>query len=407
MKSVCALLGEKLAHSYSPQIHALLGDYPYTLSEKRPEEVAYYLENGGWTGINVTIPYKKTVLPYMDELSPTAADTQSVNTVIRRPDGSLYGDNTDVYGFTHMVRLSGADVGGKKALVLGSGGSAQSVIYALKKLGANVVVISRSGENNYTNLDRHADARIIVNTTPLGMYPNNGAQALRLKQFGQLEAVFDLIYNPSRTALLLEADALGIPAYNGLTMLVAQAKRSSELFQDKKLDDDLIASVTARLSAQMQNVALIGMPGAGKSCAAKELSRLTGRRRLDCDAEIARRSGRTAAELIKSEGETRFRQLESEILADFSKQSGAIIDTGGGCVTVEGNYPLLRQNSVTVWLKRDLNELSTKGRPLSQTHGVEALYRMREPLYQRFCDLEIDVLDSAERTARAILDKLT
>ncbi len=406
MKVKCALLGERLAHSYSPEIHALLGDYEYTLSEKQPGEVADYLRCGDFTGLNVTIPYKQTVLAYMDELSPVAAATGSVNTVLRRADGSLFGDNTDVYGFTAMVHASGIDVRGKKALVLGNGGSAQSVIRALKALGANVTVISRSGENNYANLHRHADAGIIVNTTPLGMYPNNGQKALRLAPFDHLEAVFDLIYNPARTALMLEAEKMGVPAFGGLTMLVSQAKRSSELFTGRELNNTLVQSVTRRLSREMQNIALIGMPGVGKTSTAKALNALTGRKILDCDAEIQKRSGRTPAELIETSGESVFRALESEILADFSKQSHAILDTGGGCVTREENHDLLRQNSLIVWLKRDVSALETAGRPLSRQIGVQALYEARRPLYEQLCDLAVEVKDSAEQTAREIVAKI-
>ena len=400
------LLGEKLAHSYSPEIHAELGAYEYKLLERSPEEVPRELKEGDWTGINVTIPYKKTVIPYLSELSSTAREMGSVNTLLRKTDGSLFGDNTDVYGFEYLVRSSGIDVRDKKALVLGNGGSAQSVICALRKLGASVTVISRSGEDNYTNLERHADARLIVNTTPLGMYPDNGAQALSVKRFPALEAVFDLIYNPARTALMLEAEALGIPAYNGLKMLVAQARRSSELFTGKKLPDGIIAEISEKLRRKMLNIALIGMPGAGKSSVARELGRLTGRRVLDCDAEVLARTGKTPAEMIRQEGEGAFRRAESQILAELSKQSACVIATGGGCVTVEGNYPLLRQNSIVVWLRRDIDRLPTDDRPLSQALGPAALYERRKGQYARFSDIAVDALDTPARTAECILEKI-
>ncbi|MBQ3668431.1 MAG: shikimate kinase [Clostridia bacterium] len=400
------LLGEKLSHSYSPEIHAELGAYPYRLFEVEPENVERFLFEGDFTGINVTIPYKKTVLPYMDEVSDTVKATGSVNTVLKRKDGSFYGDNTDVYGFTQLVLKSGIDAGGKKALVLGSGGSSLSVVAALKKLGANVVVISRSGENNYQNLHLHRDARLIVNTTPLGMYPNNGAKALSLKSFDRPEGVIDLIYNPSRTALMLEADEMGIPAENGLYMLVAQAKRSSELFCASTIPDSETERIYRLLSRRMRNIALIGMPGSGKSTAAENLSRITGRPVLDCDAEFTRRYGNTPAEVIRLRGESAFRELETQILSDLSKHSAAIISTGGGCVTREENYRLLRQNSVTVWLRRELKHLSTTDRPISQAKGVESLYNERAPLYERFADVSAEVQAKPTDTASRILSAL-
>ena len=403
MKLKCGLLGEKLSHSYSPRIHAELGDYEYLLCEKAPEEVGDFIRHGDYAGMNVTIPYKKTVLGLMDELSPTARATGSVNTVIRRKDQSLFGDNTDVYGFTRLVEKSGANLKDKKVLVLGSGGSSLSVVHALNQMGARPVVISRSGENNYTNLSLHADARAVVNTTPLGMYPENGRQALSLTLFPHLEAVLDLIYNPARTALLLEADELGIPAENGLYMLVMQAKKSSELFTGVKIDDAKAEKVYSTLESEMKNIALIGMPGCGKSSVAEKLALLTNREILDCDGEVEHRSGLSAEKFILGRGETEFRKLETEILRDFSKRSGCILSTGGGCVTVEENYRLLKQNSFTVWLKRDPALLPTDGRPISRAEGVKALYAKRAPLYRRFADAEIEVGESTEETARAVL----
>ena len=233
----CGLLGEKLCHSYSPQIHAMLGHYEYTLYEKSEDELEQFLLHGVWSGINVTIPYKKKVLPYLSELSPTAAMIGSVNTIIRKADHRLYGDNTDVYGFMKMVEHSKISVENKKVLVLGSGGASASVVAALREMHAKPVVISRTGKDNYDNLYRHMDAEIIVNTTPVGMYPNAGVSPIDLSGFSFLSGVLDLIYNPVRTALLLQAEKLGIPCENGLYMLVAQAKRSAELFQGQVIPD--------------------------------------------------------------------------------------------------------------------------------------------------------------------------
>ena len=222
----CGLLGRKLGHSYSPQIHALLGNYSYQLFEKEPEEIGDFLKNGDFTGLNVTIPYKKEVIPFLDELSPAAARLGAVNTIVRR-DGKLIGHNTDYFGFRRLVQESGLQVAGKKVLVLGSGGASSTAVAVLQELGAKVTVISRSGENNYENLDRHADAAVIANTTPVGMYPNTGKSALSLDGFPRLEGVLDAVYNPARTQILLDAERRGLAAVNGLWMMVAQAKELS------------------------------------------------------------------------------------------------------------------------------------------------------------------------------------
>ena len=254
----CGLLGSKLSHSYSPQIHEYLGSYSYDLFEKEPEEIEDFIRNGDFDGINVTIPYKKDVIPFLDELSPAAVKMGSVNTVVRRADGSLFGHNTDYFGFTSMVYRSGISVEGKKVLVLGSGGTSNTAVKALEDLGAQVIIVSRTGENNYENLHLHRDASVIVNTTPVGMYPKTGVAPVDLKDFPKLEGVLDVIYNPAKTKLLLDAEELGLPHENGLWMLVAQAKEAAEYFGGKPLSDNLIETVYRKMSARMQNIVLIG-----------------------------------------------------------------------------------------------------------------------------------------------------
>ena len=403
----CGLLGQKLGHSYSPAIHGMLADYDYQLFEREPEQLEDFLKNGDWDGINVTIPYKKAVLPYCAELSDTARRIGSVNTIVRRPDGSLYGDNTDAYGFESLVGKSGIRVQGKKALVLGSGGASVTVVAVLKMLGAeSVTVISRGGEDNYDNLAKHAGARIIANTTPVGMYPNNGQAAVDLAQFPQCEGVLDVVYNPARTALLLQAEKLGIPCAGGLYMLVAQAKRSSELFTGSTIPDSEIGRIEKVLSGRMKNIVLVGMPSSGKSTLAAALGKKLGRTVYEADALIEQEAGMDIPVIFAQYGEEHFRALETEILGRLGKLSGAVISTGGGCVTREENYDLLHQNGTILWLQRGTEKLDKTGRPLSLKNNLNEMYRKREPMYRRFSDAAVDNNGSVEDTLAQLLEVL-
>ena len=404
MKS--GLLGRKLGHSYSPQIHALMGAYSYELFEREPEEIGDFVRNGDYTGINVTIPYKKDVIPYLDELSPMAKRMGAVNTIVRREDGSLYGHNTDYFGFSSMVQRSGITVCGKKVLVLGSGGASNTAVKVLQDMGANVIIVSRSGENNYNNLFLHRDASVIVNTTPVGMYPNTGVAALDLKEFPHLEGVLDMIYNPARTQLILDAENLQLPHENGLWMLVAQAKEAAEYFGKKALDDSIIATVHKKLTAKMQNIVLIGMPGCGKSTIGALLAQKTGRPLVDADKKIVELAGKTIPEIFAQDGEKCFRLWETKALEELGKQSGLVIATGGGCVTQQRNYPLLHQNSTIFWLQRDLNLLPTDGRPLSQKNNLSDMYKIRQPMYEYFADHIIDNNGDPYASVYTILEHL-
>ena len=403
----CGLLGEKLGHSYSPRIHRELADYDYALYEKAPAELESFLREGAWHGLNVTIPYKKTVIPLCDELSDTARTIGSVNTLLRREDGTIYGDNTDAFGFETLLgnTLPGG-VAGKKALVLGTGGASVTVCAVLRAHGAAVVPISRHGEDNYQNLDRHADAKILVNTTPLGMYPKNGVSPVELRAFPRLEAVLDVVYNPKRTALLLQAEARGIPCAGGLTMLVAQAKRASEIFQGRALPDSEIARVTRLLDGSMQNIILIGMPGCGKSTVGALLAQRLGRPCAEADREIEREAGMSIPRIFELEGEAGFRRRETAVLAELGKESHTVIATGGGCVTRAENYPLLHQNGRLVWLTRPVGELARGGRPLSENADLNAMYARRAPLYAKFADLTVKNTGTPEETVQTILEVL-
>lgn len=403
----CGLVGEKLGHSYSPAIHAMLADYEYKLYELSAQELPGFIKDGAWDGLNVTIPYKKTVLPLCDELSDRARRIGSVNTLVRRADGSIYGDNTDAYGFEALVRRSNIAVKGKKALILGSGGASLAVIAALEDMGAgSITVISRGGEDNYDNISRHSDADIIVNTTPVGMYPSTGAAAVDLESFPDCSGVLDIIYNPARTALVLQAERLKIPCAGGLYMLVAQAKRSSELFCGAEYDDKVIDSITAHLQNQMQNIVIIGMPGSGKSTVAAALGQLLHRPVYEADAMIAEKAGMSIPDIFAKEGEEGFRRLETQTLAELGKLSGAVISTGGGCVTREVNYPLLHQNGHIVCLERDIDKLPKDGRPISLRSDLHELYQKRLPMYRAFADMAVDNNGALEDTIRHICEVL-
>ena len=403
----CGLLGRKLGHSYSPMLHALLGDYEYLLYEREPDEVEGFIRSGAWDAINVTIPYKKAVVPFLDELSEGARALGSVNTIVRRADGTLFGDNTDVFGFTYMLRRSGVNPAGKKALVLGSGGASVTVQSVLRGLGAQVVVVSRSGADNYDNLSRHRDARLIVNATPVGMYPNNGISPIDLAAFPACEGALDLIYNPARTAFLLQAEALGIPHENGLSMLAAQAKRASELFTGKSLPDEDVERSIRAVEHTLQNIVLIGMPGCGKSTLARLLGERLNRPVVELDRLIEKTAGLSIPEIFAAQGESGFRVLETQALREAGRRSGAILSTGGGCVTRPENYPLLHQNGRIVWLRRDVSLLPTAGRPLSQARSPEVIYRERRPLYERFADRTVDNDGPIEKTLEQILEVIS
>ena len=404
---VYGLLGRTLRHSYSPQIHALLGDYEYRLFEVEPQDLEAFLKKREFGGINVTIPYKKDVLPYLSGISDNAKRIGAVNTIIVKEDGGLYGDNTDYDGFLCLVQKSGFQVKGKKALVLGTGGASLPISAVLSDLGAReVVFISRSGENNYQNLSRHADADLIVNTTPVGMYPNNLKAPLLLSEFPNLSGVLDIVYNPQKTKLILDAERLGIPAYSGLLMLVAQGKRAAELFLGHDIPDSETDRIFKKLSTEMQNIVLVGMPGCGKTTVGKALAEQLNRPFFDADEEILKRTGKSAEAWIEACGEAVFRQKETEVLESLCKQSGTVIATGGGAVTVPENADILRQNSIVFFINRDVSALPVEGRPLSKATALSEMYEVRLPLYRGVCDYEIAADGSVEAVVRRILEEL-
>ena len=385
------LLGEKLTHSYSPRLHAIFADYEYRLYQVAPENLEDFIKNGDWQGLNVTIPYKKTVLPYLADMSDRARKIGSVNVILKQADGTLYGDNTDYGGFAALVRRSGIAVRGKKVLVLGSGGASLTVCRVLEDMAAGEIrVISRSGEDNYGNLPLcHADADVIVNTTPVGMYPNAGASPVDLRIFPHLSGVIDIIYNPAKTALMLQAQRLGIPFAGGLYMLCEQAREAAEMFLGKKIPQRMTDKAFATLNSEMRNIVLIGMPGCGKTVIGKRIAALCGREFFDIDKEIEKKAGKSIPDIFASDGEEAFRLLETECCAEICSGTARVIATGGGVVTRERNRDILRQNSVVVYISRDLSRLATGGRPLSQAHSAGELYSERAPMYKEWSDIKI------------------
>ena len=397
------LLGEKLGHSYSPELHAFFGDYDYELFEVAPGDLGDFLRERDFQGLNVTIPYKTTVHDICEHLTEAAEAIGSVNTVVKQPDGTLLGDNTDAAGFEGMVWKSRVRVLGRKCLVLGSGGASLAVRYVLNKLGAGqVVVISRSGEDNYDNLDKHKDASVIVNTTPVGMYPKTGTAPVDLRDFPQCEGVLDIIYNPARTALIQQAEALGIPCLGGLYMLVEQARCASQVFTGKPLPAIRSKEAYSVMSRRKDNRILIGMPGSGKSTVGRILAERLGRPFVDCDTELEKRLGMTAGDYILKAGEEDFRAQETAILAQLGKESGLVIATGGGCVTRPENYPLLHQNGTIIFLERELSKLPKKGRPLSLRGNLQDMYTIRLPMYRRFADLIVPNDGDPEAVAKNV-----
>lgn len=399
------LIGEKLIHSFSPEIHGMLGDYDYQLYPLSAEELPGFMRENKLKGFNVTIPYKQAVIPYLDGLSDAAGKIGAVNTVIRREDGSLYGDNTDYAGFAQL--LGEGDWRGRKALILGSGGSSKTVRAVLEDRGCRAVIISRKGPEDYGGIARHFDADLVVNTTPVGMYPDVEHAPLSLRGFQKLRLVIDLIYNPARTALMLEAEQLGIPARGGMLMLAAQAHKAAQLWGLCGEDAGLPQQIADRLSKRTLNIALIGMPGCGKTVVGQKLAEITGRKFFDIDWMIEEKAGRSIPDIFADEGEEAFRRIETECLGKAAKGSGAVIATGGGVVTRARNLPLLRQNSRVVWLERPLNQLPVMGRPLSQSRSLEALYQERAPLYQAWSELSVQnivIEEAALQIKQAMLD---
>ena len=402
------LIGEHLPHSFSKTIHEKIGDYRYGLKELRPEELDAFMRRAAFKGINVTIPYKQVVIPYLDEISEQAQAIGAVNTVVNR-GGKLYGYNTDYFGMKALLGHAGIDPKGKKALILGTGGTSRTALAVLTDMGASEVhKVSRSGRDGaltYEEAGRdHADAQVLINTTPCGMYPNLDDCPVDLSAFPDLAGVIDAVYNPLRTTLVLEAEKRGIPAEGGLYMLVVQAVYAAELFLNRKIDSVVTERVYTEILNSKRNIVLTGMSRAGKTTVGALLAARLGREMMDTDQMIVGREQRAITDIFAAEGEAYFRDAESEMIGVLAPQNGLVIATGGGAVLRQKNVDALKKNGVIIFLDRPAEQiLPTDDRPLANTaEKVAALYEKRYPVYSAACDERV----VNDRTAEEVTEKI-
>lgn len=397
------LIGEKLGHSYSAEIHAMRG-LDYSLCEVEKKDLSAFVKNSPYKGFNVTIPYKKAVTEYLDGLSERAKALGAVNTV-DRCGGRLSGDNTDLGGLLYTFCRSKIDPSGGAAVVLGTGGAAQAAVFALKTLGAEKIYsVSRSGEINYGNYaERCADAKVLINATPVGMYPNIGQSPVNLKELPDIKGIIDLVYNPCRTALTAQAEELGIRAVNGLIMLAEQALLSEDIWLSRTHGAGEAEDIARALMRGKLNLVLTGMPSCGKTALGRLAARILNRKFFDADECFTEKFGAAPAAVISGKGEKVFRDMESIVIKELSLNSGAVIATGGGAVLRKENTENLKANGVIVYVKRDLEALSVSGRPLSERNGIEKLYRERKEIYERTADAFVLNAGSLENTAKEIV----
>ncbi len=403
------LLGRKLGHSFSPEIHRQLSKYSepydYQLYQVEPEDLEDFICKGRWSGLNVTIPYKTKVMKYCHEISPEALRIGAVNTLVKR-QGKIIGYNTDYYGFRNTVEASGATVKGAKCIVLGSGGASKTVTTVLSDMGAGeIILVSRDGKTgcDYEGIKEHKDATIMVNTTPVGMYPDTGNSPVYPGTFHRLEYAFDLIYNPLRTNFLCQARKSDIVGVNGLKMLVAQAKASAELFLGREIADEAMAKIEAQIGSEKENIVLIGMPGSGKSTIGKIIAEKTGKAFIDTDELIVKEAGMSIPDIFAFHGEEGFRQIEIKVIGSLVHHTGSVIACGGGVITREENYYSLAENGRIIFLNGPIDNLPTEGRPISQTVPLARLYAQRLPLYQGWCDEEINTENCTPEESAAMV----
>ncbi|MBR5516088.1 MAG: AAA family ATPase [Clostridia bacterium] len=406
MESKYGLIGKKLGHSFSVPIHNMLGNNDYILCEVAPEELCSFINAKKFCGINVTIPYKTDVMPWIDHISERAQKIGSVNTIVNK-NGVLYGDNTDYFGFSYMAKKAGISFNNKKVVILGTGGTCLTAKAVCRDEGAReIIVVGRKEENNYSNLYLHYDADIIINTTPVGMYPNVEDSVINLNDFKKVYGVIDVIYNPICTNILLAAKKLGIRYTNGMPMLVAQAKLAHELFFDTKVEDSEIDRITNALEFEKKNIVFIGMPGSGKTTLATAIADKLSRKLCDTDEMIMDAKGCSIPEIFRDKGEEYFRNAETLQIKKASLYNGYVIATGGGAVLREENRKALMRNSLIIWLRADAEKLATEGRPLSKDlKTLKAMEKVRYPLYRECADITVDVDHSDTQKNIDIIEK--
>ena len=400
------LLGRTLGHSFSPRIHSALGNTNYELFEREPSQLQEFFADPELQGINITIPYKVNALEACDVVDPRAERIGCVNTMVRK-DGKWHGYNTDYDGFVFTLQHAGIDVADKECIILGDGASSATVHVALEDLGAkNIVHLSRKTAPFYGDAPNYYEtAQIIINCTPIGMYPHNPANLIDITQFSKLEGVVDLIYNPRRTILLLQAEMMEIPHYDGLPFLVAQGVEAAKYFQGESFGTKEIEQILRDMRREKENIILIGMPGVGKTTVGKALGEEMGRTCIDVDHELEKEIGDIST-YITEQGEPAFREKEAEMIAKFGTQTGLIISTGGGCVTVPKNFAHLRQNGRIYQLTQPVENLSTSGRVLS-SGGIERLRELeatRTPMYESFAQCIVEHNRNAPETVATILE---
>lgn len=406
------LIGEHLKHSYSCEIHAQIADYEYELHEIPPSGLGGFLKKREFNAINVTIPYKQDVIPYLDEISDTAKRIGAVNTIVNR-NGRLYGDNTDFAGMLALAKHIGVDMKGRKVLILGTGGASKTGHALAEYMGAqSVFYVSRSGKDGSISYEQavteHSDAQIIINATPVGMFPKQDGRPIDISAFPKLEGVIDAIYNPLRTNLILDAQERGIPAEGGLYMLSAQAVHASAVFRDIPIDESLVDKAFKSVKNDKQSIVLIGMPSSGKTTVGRILAEKCGKQLADTDEYIVRKIGMPISDFFAKHGEAEFRKIEKETVAELSAMGGRIIATGGGAVLDAENVRALKQNGVLVFLdRRPENLIATDDRPLaSRRSALEKLYAERYDIYCAAAEPHIDANTTPEAEADAILKEL-
>ena len=407
------LIGKPLGHSFSREIHALIADYDYRLFEIDEDELPRFFQERDFSGINVTIPYKQAVIPFLDEISDEAKKIGAVNTIVKK-EGKLFGFNTDFFGMRALIKSAGLDLENKTVLILGTGGTSKTAVEVSKSLGATEIVkVSRKKSSDTVTYDevyeKYSGADVIINTTPVGMFPNADKTPVDVKKFKNLQGVIDAVYNPLRTNFVLDAESIGAKGRGGLYMLVAQAVYASALFLDKTADESVIDKTYARILKEKRNIVLCGMPSSGKTTVGKEIAKVFGKKFIDTDDVVVEKKKESISDIFEKYGEGEFRQEERLAIEELSKENGLVIATGGGAVLDENNVRALRRNGVILFLDRSLENLvATSDRPLSSdTEKLKNLFEKRYDVYKACADTVIpadgEIADVVEKIKGVLL----